>query len=929
MAPSEEFSFGRWLKRRRQARDLTQDALSVRAGCATPTLQKIEQGARKPSRALLSRLLDALDVSAAEREALVRQARGDTGGPQAQPTHLIEALAAAELPPEPTPFVGRADELAGLTQLLAGGAARLVTIVGPGGMGKTRLALRAAYLLAQKYADRAGWVALAAVPSADLLLPSVAAALGLTFPASADVEAHLLRALRDRHMLLVLDNIEHMAGDLAPLGRLIAAAPNVQLLATSRVRLNVREEWVWELGGLPLPQPGGPALPDGAAALFAQSARKVRQDFALDQRDSPAIAQICALVGGMPLGIELAAAWSRLLSPQEIAAELARGVGFLSGSQANVEARHRSLAGVFRASWALLSPDEQAVARRLAVFRGGFTREAAEAVATASLPQLLALVDKSFVRRAAAGPGEWRFDMHELIRQHAGEQLAERPDEQRDAHARHGRFFAELLARAEPDLKGAGQRAALGRLRAEIHNLRAAWGWLIEQRQAGAIRRGAPALAYFYELQAWNQEGARAIGRAADALALGAAAPTPDEAVAYGICRLNAGWFLMRLGETARSHAEVSASVGLLRAQDDRLSLANALFGLGYLATMLGRYDEARAALAEGAGLARAADHPWMAAIILTTAGTAARIQGRAADAAGLLDEARRYWRRTGEPRGTAWCLNEIGALLLASGRHGEAEAALQESLALSAGLADPWSSGTAYVLLGHLAALRQEQAEARWLLGQSLALFRSMDASAESVHVLLDLAGLDLADRAPQRARRRLEDALGAAEAAAAAPLVLTVLAQIARLLAADGDLGRARELCARILADPAARQADRDAAAEIAGSPAGPPPPAWSLAEAVAAGLAALRAPAGSAEPTPAPAGGPSPFVALAEPLTPREREVLRLLAAGASNPEIAARLTISPHTAKVHVARILAKLGASSRTEAALRARDLGLI
>jgi predicted ATPase/DNA-binding NarL/FixJ family response regulator/DNA-binding transcriptional regulator YiaG len=937
LAQNPQPAFGQQLRRLRAARDLTQSALGELVGCSTDLVRKLESGARRPSRELAERIVRVLGLDPAEGAALVELARTASPAAPEPPAPEPPAPEPPALPPEPTPLVGREQELAELGRLLAEGRYRLVTVVGPGGMGKTRLALRAAHELAGRLAGGACWIALASVPAADLLPASIADALGLTFPVTADVEAHLLRHLAEREALLVLDNFEHLAEGAGVLSRLLAAAPRLRLLVTSRVRLNLREELVWELGGLGLPrQPAGrDAGASAAVALFAQSAGRARHDFALDPRDYPAVAQICAMVEGMPLGIELAAAWTRLLAPAEIAAELARGLDFLTTPLLNVEDRHRSLRAVFLSSWAMLAPEEQAIVRRLSVFQGGFTRDAAADVAGARLPQLLALSDKSFVRRTERSGGGWRFEMHELVRQYAAEQLAASSAEEAAARERHGRHYGAFLAAAEPELKGAGQQAALARCRDEIHNLRAAWEWLYTHRQAAAVGGVVTALAYFYELRAWSQEGERAFGRAADALAAWAGPDAaPEEVRALGATMLNHGWFLMRTGATERGLARVRESLALLRRQGDSLILANACFGLGYIATLLGRFPEARGALGEGLELARAADHPWMTAIILTSFGTMARAQGQEAEAAALLSEARAQWARTGEPRGTAWCLNELGALLLAAGRHDEAEATLQESLALSVGVDDPWSSGTAYGLLGQLACVRRQDEAAAWLLRQSLDLFRASDARAEVVHGLLALAEIALARGALGEARPLLREALQAAASAQLAPLVVTVVARIAALAAAAGDAAAVRELCALVLASPAATSAAREEAARLQAALPAPAraaqrgaPRAPGLDEAVAAGQAALRGEAanGAAAPAPAPrAGAP----ALAEPLTPREVEVLRLLAAGASNPEIAERLHISPHTAKIHVAHILAKLGAGSRTEAAVRARDLGL-
>jgi predicted ATPase len=253
---------------------------------------------------------------------------------------------------------------------------------------------------------------------------AIAARLSLTLSDLADHRAQLAAHLKDKEMLLVLDNMEHLLADAALLSDLLAAAPGLKLLVTSRQRLELPEEWVFDLHGFPLPDGASPLADNGGVALFVQAAQRVNHQFVLTEEDETAVTRICQLVGGMPLGLQLAATWVRVLSCAEIAQEIERDLDFLSTSQRHLPERQRSLRAVFDYSWQLLSDAEQAVCSRLALFRGGFSREAAQAVAGAVLPVLSSLVDRALVNRL----GDGRYDMHELVRQYAAEHLQAQPE---------------------------------------------------------------------------------------------------------------------------------------------------------------------------------------------------------------------------------------------------------------------------------------------------------------------------------------------------------------------------------------------------------------------------------------------------------------------------------------------------------------------
>jgi len=328
------------------------------------------------------------------------------------------------LPAQPTPFLGRAQELAALEALLAQPDRRLVTILGPGGMGKTRLALETGQRLLDQFWDGVWFLALDAVdadsfsPALNPLLVGLAKTLGLTLHGGSPPEAQVLAYLQERQLLLIFDNLEHLVDSSEVISRLLSGTQRIKALVTSRKRLNLQEEWLFSLSGLALaPDPGGPAQPQAgipeAMQLFQQVAQRVQPTFDLNVSFN-AVEQICRLVEGMPLGIELAASWARHLSPTAIVQEVENDIDFLATNVRNLPARHRSLRAVFDHSWRLLSALEQAVLPQLAVFRGGFRRTEAQAIAGASLVTLATLVDKSLLSVSASS----RYGLHERLRQY-------------------------------------------------------------------------------------------------------------------------------------------------------------------------------------------------------------------------------------------------------------------------------------------------------------------------------------------------------------------------------------------------------------------------------------------------------------------------------------------------------------------------------
>ena len=333
------------------------------------------------------------------------------------------------------------------------------------------------------FRDGVAYVPLAPLQSADSLVTAIGDALQLTFFTSSDPRMQLFQFLSQKNVLLILDNFEHLLESSEMITALLTAAPQVKLLVTSRQRLDLYGEWVYAIGGLPLPE-----LDDAVAlthnsslALFRQSAQRADNRFAFSADDDAYAVRICHLVGGMPLAIELAASWMRLLSCAEIAGEIERGLDFLAVSSRDIPERHRSIQTVFDYTWRFLTLLEQQVLARLSVFRGGFTREAAEKTSGAALPLLSALVDKSLVRRIETS----RYDLHELIRQYAYERLKESLEFE-DANNRHFDFFLALAEESNSKLRSSELVMQLNLLERDYDNLRGALEWSLQAPSRGS-----------------------------------------------------------------------------------------------------------------------------------------------------------------------------------------------------------------------------------------------------------------------------------------------------------------------------------------------------------------------------------------------------------------------------------------------------------
>jgi predicted ATPase/DNA-binding XRE family transcriptional regulator len=804
--------FGDLLRQHRNAAGLTQEELAGRAGLSVDTISLLERGEhRRPHRYTMQSLADALGLSQPNRirfemAARMPAVRADAHG--VQPTNL---------PPQLTPFIGRDREVEEARHRLLHPEVRLLTLTGPGGVGKTRLGLEVAGRVLDQFADGVGFVSLAPISDPALVPSAIAQALQVEQGAEQSVAEALEKYLRERQLLLVLDNFERLLEAGPQLAQLLAACPRLNLLVTSRVVLRLQGEHNYEVPPLTLPTAGDrPSLEQlgryEGIRLFMQRAQAANSQFTITTENAPAVIELCRRLDGLPLAIELAAARVSLLPPEAVLARLGNRLELLTSGARDLPDRQRTLRATLNWSYDLLSVAERALFARLAVFAGGWTLEAAEAVCDVGneaevLQHMSALVDQSLVQQQANIQHEPRFTMLETVREYALERLEESGELER-LHRRHASYFLELAEKEERASQGPLQRAWLDRLETEHDNLRAALAWSLTSQgdtEMGLQLTGA--LSHFWYVREHHSESRMwlqsALARGSDTSAARAKVLVGAGRLAWfqgELARANtlleesltlyqdlgddagAAFALLVLGRTAvsqgdrrRGEALVEESLALFRQQGNMWGIARALIVLGDGALFEGDVDRATAKFQKALDISRDLEDAEGIALSLLYLGRTAHMQGDDARSKTLLEESLMVFKDSGDSRGVAEVLLELGRVARARGYNARALALCRESLVLSRKLDN--KSLIAFCLTT-LAGVIQAVGDA----AQAARLFGAAESLLQSLDVVLDPGGSleydsDLAD-----VRTRLGDAVF--EVARAEGVAMTVEQAVAHAL-------------------------------------------------------------------------------------------------------------------------------------------------
>ena len=522
------------------------------------------------------------------------------------------------LPTPATPFVGRQRELAQVVALLADPNVRVLTILAPGGMGKTRLAVEVAYTQIERFNDGVAFAALGPMRNSDEAINAIAQSVGFSFYGENPPVQQLLEFLRSRELLLILDNCEHLPDMTQIVAGIIQTAPNVHVLTTSRERLHLQGETVFVLRGLDFPLIEGAAgdLEYDAVILFVHAAHRVRPNLELRADDVRYMSEICRLTAGMPLGIELAAGWLDTLSIEDIAAEVQRGIDILETDLRDVPERHRSIRATFDRTWERLSEQERRVFMRLSVFRGGFSLDAARAVAVAGLNDLRGLANRALVQISRNN----RYEIHELLRQYGAEKLAD-SQEQEEILTKHAEFYAEFMAERKQDLRTGRRLEALDLIDGDFENVRRAWRQTVDANEWERLPSFLHSLWFYLSLRSRNMEGIELFERAVRVLRAPPASSEKELALGRVLARL--GWCLHEEGWLNRSVQACDEAIGILRRHDSPEDLIAALHHRQAVTLAISRDDMGLviSLLKEALALSRSIDdRAWETLILFWTA---------------------------------------------------------------------------------------------------------------------------------------------------------------------------------------------------------------------------------------------------------------------------------------------------------------------
>jgi predicted ATPase/predicted amidohydrolase len=776
------------------------------------------------------------------------------------------APARHNLPAQPTAFVGREQELEETTRLLADPSCRLITLTGHGGVGKSRLAAQIACDQVQAFPDGVYFVPLAPIGSVEHITSTVADALSFPLSGRQNPKQQLLNFLREKQMLLLMDNFEHVLEGAQLVADILQGAPKVKVLATSRERLNLRGEWTLEVCGLQVPpaRDADGAETYSAVQLFVEGARRVRSSFTVDDVERQEVVRICRAVEGMPLAIELASSWVRALTCREILEEIETGLDFLATTARDVPERHRSLRAVFEHSWSLLPDAERDALMRLSLFRGGFQRDAAGKVAGTSLMVLSELVDRSLLRWDPSR----RYGMHELLRQYAEAKMGEEPSCLRETRDRYCSYYTTFLREREELLWGLEQREALSDIAEEIENIRRAWNWAVEEEHWDELNGALAGLSRFYDVRGRFNEAYDALTAVEERVRSADQEMLPPEAALLrgrGLARL--GFFSHRLGRYDEAEEQLRASLDKLRGIGATKETPPALRGLGSVARLRGSFAEAKRLYEESLAVAEAEGSRLGVVLSLAGLGHVARqlgeydeakrfherclaiheemgdLRGKAvcsmnmanvSQALGNYAEAARHYRETlevaeeiNDRRLAASALNNLGTVESRLGEYEEARRLYRQCLSMSKELGDRRLVAFSLSNLGSVAAMLGEYTQAKQLNQESLRAYEELGDREGVAYALIGLGDAARGLGEHEESRKFLRQALDVASDLGATPVALEAFGVAAKLLSDTGDERAGLKVAAFVAGHAAAEKGAKDRAERLRSSLAAVLPP------------------------------------------------------------------------------------------------------
>jgi predicted ATPase/class 3 adenylate cyclase/Tfp pilus assembly protein PilF len=702
------------------------------------------------------------------------------------------------LPLQPTPFLGREHEVQQIVDLLRRPEVRFLTLTGPGGTGKTRLALQAAADLLDDFADGVYFVPLASLADPDLVLATIATTLGMREEGDQPLVARFRDFLATKQLLLVLDNMEHLANAAPAVGELLSTSPGLKVLATSRMPLRLRAEREYAVPPLGLPRRKPPPTAEQlsqyeAVRLFIERAQAVKADFTIDNASAPAVAEICHRLDGLPLAIELAAARVRMLPPQAMLARLEQRLPMLTSGARDAPERQRTLRNTIAWSYDLLEPEEQEVFCQLAVFTGGLSLDAADAVANPEgqldiFGSLESLVEQSLIRQEAGTAIEPRFNMLETIREFGLEQL-NATGEADEARARHAVFFLALAEEAAPALKGPQQLAWLERLETEHDNMRSALGWALTREPETAL--GLVAALYWF----WFYRGHLTEGRdwTERALATGMSAKPELRARALN----NSSAFARKQADAVTALSRAEQALALARSVGDKWSEGWALINLGTLTGILGDPKRAGTLFSEAEAQFFSIGERWGAAAAIYSQGLAVGSMGDIDRQRALFERSLAESRALGDRIQASWALISLGKHELERGDLARARTLLEEALATARDFRFVLTEAEA---LRGLAGVTGEIGEAdltTTLLRESEEKYRELGHPVYLADALNSFGYLALRNGNHERARRLFEEAVQILRDLGASGAVAGFLQSLSDAYRASGDYKGAAVRC------------------------------------------------------------------------------------------------------------------------------------